>query len=171
MLLVGPSHSGKTTTGLALMLSGWKHLASDVVVLSKKNGNIVAYPAPGAPRVRPASFDLLPGLRAFVETQNETNALPPSGLLSVPPENWALPAPVRAICFPQVSGTSSSALQPLKSPLAVARLLEESVIRWDRSTLLQHIEFITALSQQARTFQLSLAPDMHELPGLLKGVL
>ena len=66
VLIVGPSGSGKTTTGLSLLLNGWKLLANDVLLLQVRPDGVYALPTPGAIGIRPPTLTLLPQLRDLV---------------------------------------------------------------------------------------------------------
>lgn len=171
VLLVGPSHSGKTTTGLALILGGYKHLASDVVALTVNEGRISAFPTAGVPRVRARSFELLPALRTYLAADEHERSDPGGRSITIPAERWDGAAPLVAICFPQVTDHAHTTLEELAPSVALARLMEESIDRWDSGTLLQHIDFLTKLSEQARHFTLNLAPDVHQLPQLIESSL
>lgn len=161
VLFVGPTHSGKTTTGLALLLAGWKHLASDVVILSQSDGAIVAHPTPGFVNVRPRTFELLPELRQLsVATQTDKAA---GTRLQLETAHWSAPAPITAICFPQITSDAQSRLEPLDASVALARLMEESVDRWDKGAFLDHMAFLTSLSQEASHYRLLLGSDVDKL--------
>ncbi|HZD10698.1 MAG TPA: hypothetical protein VE553_05085, partial [Candidatus Binatia bacterium] len=171
LLLVGPTHSGKTTTGLALVLAGWKHLASDVVVLSHATGDVLAYPTSGLLAARPPSFRLLPALRGLLREPNKAT-LPGGGKpIRLKADQWGKPLPVRAICFPALGPDDQCRLLPLPRAVALARLMEESIDRWDVAALPEHIEFLSKLVRQSRHFRLTLAPDIERLPGMLEGAL
>lgn len=170
ILFVGPSQSGKTTTGLALLLSGWKFLASDVVILSRSHGAITAYPTPGFVNVRPPTFELLPQLRELTARKRNSRAAA-RGRLQLKAAQWSEPAPVSAICFPQVTSASQSRLEPLDASVGLAQLMEESVDRWDTKALLQHMEFLTALSRQASYYRLHLGADVNALSRRLQKAL
>lgn len=171
VLFVGPTHSGKTTTGLALMLTGWKHLASDVVILARSESGIVAYPTPGFVTVRPRTFQMLPELRRLRASDQADERAVPGGYLHLESKLWGRPIPVVAICFPQVSAESKTRLEPLDASLALARLMEESVDRWDKDALLEHMAFLTALSDQAAHYHLLLGRDVGDLSERLQGAL
>lgn len=154
ILFVGPSHSGKTTTGLALLLAGCKHISSDVVILSQSDDAVVAHPTPGLVNVRAGTFELLPALRQ----------LGGGGRLQLKAEQWSDPAPIAAICFPDLTSQPQSSLEPLDASVALAQLMEESVDRWDSAVLLEHMEFLTTLSRQASHYRLLLGSDIDTLP-------
>lgn len=170
VLLVGPTHSGKTTTGLALLLSGWQHLAGDVVLLAQSDSGIRAHPTPGLLSARPKSFQLLPGLRQFLPGSSSQEPIVQPRLLLLTPDRWGGPDKIVAICFPEVSPESKSILHPIPTAVAMAHLMEESVDRWDVERLPQHMAFLDRLCRQARTYRLALAPDMDNLPMLLGNI-
>lgn len=168
ILFVGPSHSGKTTTGMALTFNGWKHMAGDVVIMAQTDGEIVAHPTPGILNIRPRTFDLLPELRELSARGKEQSAV---RRLQLKASQWSEPAPVAAICFPQITSKTKSRLEPLDAPVALARLMEESIDRWDTSALLDHMVFLTTLSRQASHYRLLLGSDVDKLSQHLKEVL
>lgn len=169
VLLVGPTQSGKTTTGLALLLSGWQHLGSDVVLLSQSDSGILAHPTPGLLSARPKSFQLLPELRQLLPESNREPILQPR-LLMLEPDQWGMPDKINAICFPELSSENHSSLYPIPTAVALARLMEESVDRWDVESLAQHMAFLERLCRQARAFRLALAPDVDNLPALVGSI-
>lgn len=170
LLLVGPTHSGKTTTGLALLLAGWGHLASDVVLLSPSTSGIRAHPTPGLLSARPKSFQLLPGLRRLLHDPIGSKPIRTPRRLSLTPDHWGKPDRVITLCFPELTSDSSSSLHPLPAAVALARLMEESVDRWDVDRLEQHMAFLERLCRQARSFRLALAPDVQQVPALLDSI-
>ena len=167
LLLVGPSHSGKTTTGLALLLAGWKHLASDVVVLAHSQSGLLAYPTAAELSARPHSFQMLPALRQLLTQPQSAQRIQREERLSLRPDQWSEAMLITAICFPQVTTRAQSTLEPLEPPMALARLMEQSVDRWDTITLSAHVDFLAALSRQARAYTLYLGRDVDRLPQLL----
>lgn len=170
VLFVGPTHSGKTTTGLALLLAGWKHLASDVVILSRSGSAIVAHPTPGFINVRPRTLELLPELRQL-SVGTETGNAAAGARLELEGTQWSPPAPVTAICFPQITSDAQSKLEPLDASIALARLMEESVDRWDKVALMDHMAFLTSLSQQVSHYRLLLGSDVDNLSQHLQAAL
>lgn len=171
LLLVGPSHSGKTTSGLRLVLAGHKHLASDVVLLSQVGNQIYAFPTPGTATIRARTLQLLPQLEALIEDDDSALAVQDGLRVRIAPEQWGAPAPVVAIFFPTIGGTTQSTVRPLEQGVALAKLMEESIDRWDSAVLLNHMAFLTALSQQARCLRLALGADVDSLPSLLESAL
>lgn len=75
LLLFAPSGYGKTTTSLALALSGYAHLGDDMVVLRQEGGDILAWGMPRSLKVqrRTATMfpEVLPHLGAFGGDEDE----------------------------------------------------------------------------------------------------
>jgi hypothetical protein len=167
VLIVGPSQSGKTTTGLSLLLAGWELLANDVVLLHARPDGVYALATPGDIGIRPGSFDLLPGLRAWVAAaapgkRQGSEAVTISGQRLVN-GRWAAPRRVNVLFAPHISRQAQSTLKPLPRAVALARLMEESVDRWDQPTLDAHVNVLETLCRQARTFTLHLGQDVAQL--------
>jgi hypothetical protein len=168
--MVGPTHSGKTTTELALVLAGWRHLASDVVLLSENDAGLLAHPTPGLLSARPKSFRLLPDLVSLLPDTDVPTSIGNARHLMLPADRWGQEDRVVAICFPELDGTERSSIHPLPSSVALARLMEQSVDRWDSGSLPQHMAFLERLCRQARCYRLVLAPDVERLPQLLRAI-
>ena len=170
VLMVGPTQSGKSTTGLALVLAGWKHLASDVILLSSPHGQVIAHPTVGLLSARPKSFRLLPDLRRLLPDPRPSGPVRDVRYLMLSQEHWGRPAPVVAICFPELTAAERSTIQPMPASVALARLMEESVDLWDSASLSKHMTFLESLCRQAPAYRLSLAPDVENLPKLMASI-
>lgn len=156
LMLVGRSESGKTTTGLNLLLNGWQLLGNDIVLLTPHQGEVWGLPTPGLVTIRPPTFDLLPDLKRFKASRDiDLN----SDQLNV----WAEPTRLTAIYFPHVKEQAHTERRPISQALALARLMEESVDLWDKSVVEDHIKFLAQLIQKTQTFQLELGQDMSQL--------
>lgn len=167
ILLVGRSGSGKTTTGLALLQAGWFYLGNDVVLLQARPDGVYALPTPGdVITVRPKSLDLLPGLRP------QTRQVPGQKgqvLVQEMASGWGETRPVTAVYFPLLEGARPrTSRQPLSRAIALSKLMEESVDRWDIVHLPTHLELLSQLTQQARLYDLLLGPNVGDLGELLE---
>lgn len=166
VLIVGPSGSGKTTTGLSLLLNGWKLLANDVLMLQIRPDGVYALPTPGAIGIRPPTLKLLPQLRDLV------GDLSGIGQIDVTPAlgnwvEWGEAVRVTAVYFPHIESRPQSQLAPLNRAVCLAHLMTESADQWDTAMLPAHLDILQKLSQQAAPYTLHLGPDVNQLPHLL----
>jgi len=169
ILLAGESGSGKSTTGLCLVRQGWAYLANDVVFLKEHEGIVEAWPTPGGISLDPTTVELLPHL-AHQFTGDRLRAgkqyFPAREII----EDWASPAPVAVICFPRVNGDAVSNIHKLSQSVAIARLMEGSIDRWDRPVLRDHIRLLERLGRQSESYDLSLGRDTEQLQRILNGL-
>lgn len=168
-LFVGPSGSGKTTTGLALLLAGWGYLANDVVLLARGDDGVYAFPTPSELAVRRKTFTLLPELGTLSGDGHGSFDARSAKTLQLDASSWAEASRVTVVCYPRIGTEGSSNLRPLPVAMGLARLMEESVDRWDWPTLDAHLDLLTDLGQQSRHYELELGPDVEELPDLIAG--
>lgn len=165
VIFAGPPGCGKTTTVLNLTLNGWGMLSNDTLLLQERPNGIYALPTPGGFSLRPDSVHHLPALAAHLPDEKPEHfyhlSLPQMGL------NWAKPAPISTIYFPEISSGQANKLLLQPPSLALAHLIESSLDRWDTTHLPAHISFLEQLSRQAQALSLQIA-NQQQLPALLK---
>ncbi len=166
-LLVGASGSGKTTSGLSLVLNGWELLSNDVVALQARPEGVFALPVPDMVSIRPFTFHLLPELarRLGRPPAAEPFSIPAGALTN---GRWAKPALVTAVYFPALYREAASAAIPINRAVCLARLMEQSIDQWDTAVLADHMNVLQILSRQAAPYTLRLARDIHSLPSLIR---
>jgi len=171
VLLVGPTNSGKTTSGLCLLLSNWKFLSNDVVLIRKEGEKIHAFPLPSGIGLTSHTLKLLPELADRYEwpkNKRQGQKLPyPLHLVT---EGWSDPAEVEIVCFPQIGDANATRLDPCGRAIALARLAEQSVDSWDRAYLEDSVEQLETLSWQADNFDLLMGRDLSQLAELLAAI-
>ena len=170
VLIVGEIGAGKTTTGLALLNSGWKLLSNDSPILSAEHR-----PSDGAVDVLayPGLLSAYPDtLRRFAELAG----LAPAGAVrektmfaaeAVYPDVWIEAAGAGAIIFPQIESRSSHALEHLPPPQALQIILPHAIEQWDKPMIPGHLALLTRLVQAAPAYRLRLGPDTRTLPAVL----
>ena len=167
-LLVGPSGSGKTTSGLALVAAGWGYLANDVTMLQLQKPLVLSLPTPGGIGISKKTAEIVPGLSNIWRSADKFEAaarlyFPPDQIVS----GWAEAAYVSRICFPEITLSGDSYLKPLGKALALARLMENSIDRWDHEYLSEHISLLEALCRQSECFKLYLGRNVNQLAELM----
>jgi hypothetical protein len=169
VLVVGPSGSGKTTTGLSLVLAGWELLANDILLIELRPDGVYALPTPGGLSIREETLRLLPDCRSLVSdaawAQGKYELTNQQVLYGRRPD----PRRVSAIYFCQVEERERAEIRPLSQAMALARLMEQSVDRWDEAMLDRHVGVLQELSQQVEAYSLRLGGDVWRLPELLGG--
>ena len=168
VIFVGATGNGKTTSGLSLLLEGWRLLCNDALLLRAGRDAILALPTPGSLNIREGITQFLPRLDEILKgmkiERGKYVATPPLLLGG----RWSDPAPVDRIFFPQIDGRTNTAVTPLGKAVCLARLMAESVDRWDEPMLQEHFTLLESLSQQATPYALHLGTDIAALPALLK---
>lgn len=178
VLIVGPSGSGKTTSGLALLLNGWQLLSNDILLLKERNRVIYALPTPGLVRIRPPTLKLLPTLAEYAPPTAhpaEPWLIPANHFIlrqagdaaSQEPGRWPDATPITTILFPHIERQPHSFLHPQNRAICLARLMAESMDRWDEHTLSDHLNVLQLLTRQAQAYNLHVGQLLQQLPALL----
>ena len=167
VLIVGPSGSGKTTTGLSLILAGWQLLCNDVLLIQNSPDGIIAHPTPDDITIRPKTFMLLPELTQFVPAGKSLDQVVDLTGNDLANGCWANATPLRAIYIPKIEERQRSEKRPLSRAVCLAQIMEESIDKWDKQTLSEHINTLQVLVHQAHPYTLHLGSNLNELPSLL----
>ena len=167
LLIVGSSGSGKTTTGLSMIMAGWELLANDILLIEARDSGIYALPTPGGLSIRKETLHLLPDCQQLLTDvpcvrgkYNVTNQL-------LWPDHTPEAVRISAVYFCQIEEGEVSYKRPLSQALALTQLMEQSVDRWDEQMFNQHLNILQQLSQQANCYTLHLGEDVPRLPQLL----
>jgi hypothetical protein len=115
-LLVGDTHSGKTTTTVNLLNAGWRYVSDDHVVLGRgADGRVTVE---GWPR----RFHLDEGWAAGTPGQPRAEVDPRDRW----PGSWLRSAPLAGILAPRVAAAEPTRLAPLPAADALAALIRQS---------------------------------------------
>jgi hypothetical protein len=170
ILIAGPSGSGKTTTGLSLILAGWRLLSNDVLLIRPAATGVIACPTPDDVTIRPKSFVLLPELVKFVPNKTSLEQIVTLTGYDLTNGQWGQPSLVKAIYIPQIEAREESEARPLSRAVCLAHLMEESVDKWDTQTLSAHIDALQTLCRQAQTYTLHLGSNAGNLPDVVPAI-
>jgi hypothetical protein len=170
VLLVGEIGAGKTTTGLALLNSGWKLLSNDSPILSTEHRpaggavDVLAYP--GLLSAYPDTLNRFPELAGLApaEAVREKTMFAAEAMY---PDVWIEAASAGAIVFPQIESRSSHALEHLPPPQALQIILPHAIEQWDKPMIPGHLALLTRLVQATPAYRLRLGSDTSTLPAVL----
>ncbi len=168
VLLIGESGSGKTTAGLSLIQQGWGYLANDVVILKRRGDSIWALPTPGGISITPKTAEILSlfisrGATMSEAKPNRKEYYPAIRLV----QSWSEAVPVEAVCFPTISVGGKSNVTNIQKATALAQIMEGSIDRWDDAMLVEHVNFLERLCDQAQCLTLQLGEDVGALSRIL----
>jgi len=162
VLLVGASHSGKTTTGLNLLLHRWRLLANDVVALQRDRCGVCAYPTPNLFTIRPKTFTLLPKLQKLLDaTPEQSVSFTSHNLIH---GRWGSLSKIGTILSPSIVSTPSTQIRSLPKAISISYLIEESLDAWDKTAVEAHTRFLTDLVSQAQTLSVMVGSDIAQIP-------
>jgi hypothetical protein len=149
-LLVGDSHSGKTTTCATLLTAGWRYVADDQIVLAPCVEGLVAEGWP-----REAHLD--PGWRDGQLTSTRVGV----DLGLVRPEAWAPQVVVKGVLFPSIAADRPTHLVPVAPADALGRVIRQSPwLLADRSVAPNALALLTTAAA-GPCFALSLGRDSY----------
>lgn len=171
VLLIGDSGAGKTTLTLSLVQAGWRYLADDALLLRRDNEHVAALALRRGFACREQTLHYFPHLPAA----HSPDLMDGKKLLTVEAIGNSA---VRLCCtphvllFPQIGGGPHSRLAPLDEASALTTLIRLSTgILTERASVVQQIEVLKALVQQARCYQLRLGADVYEAPAAVAALL
>lgn len=172
VLLVGDIGTGKTTSGLSLLDGGWNLVSNDSPLLSLEEDVVLTHAYPGLLAAYDDTLTRFPSLRRFMGSPSDPKAKRAFAAQKAFDDVWQLDAPARLLLFPQITpGLTTHRTEPMSSSEALLALLPNSIERWDRAFVPQHLAILNALVAQASTYRLYLAQNVHELPALIAGLL
>ena len=165
LLIVGGIGAGKTTTGMALLDSGWKLLSNDSPIINQE-AKVLQYP--GVLAAYSETYERFKSTKEFIPpswNSKEKICLSPT---KVWPDVWRATAPVRIILFPQIEQRKNHALEALTAPETLQRLLPHAVEQWDKAMIPQHLMVLRKLAEAARGYIFRLGPDVLGIPEKLE---
>jgi hypothetical protein len=160
-LLAGGTFSGKTTTCVGLIRSGWDYLADDHVVLGRGADGELS--VEGWPR----RFNLDHGY-ASGESRGVRGRVDPDGF---GPGRWRRAAPLGGVLLPRVQAELPTALAPVHPARVLARLLDQSPWLLADAGSAKAVLGLLQAAAGVPAFELRLGADTYRDSGRLRGVL
>lgn len=168
VLLVGHTGSGKTTTSLNLVLSGFNYLSQDRTLLQIGESGLAVLGFPEDLAITSKTLELLPDLK-----QRAGPLPPPTGKYqldpsTVFPHSFVAQARPGLILFPHITDSAQNRLQALSPQRALQRLLPNSLLASHPQIARQHFEALSQLVEGSQAFDLELGRDLKALPDLIR---
>ena len=166
LLLVGRSGSGKSTTTLALALSGWGFLGDDTCYLDGRSSG----PRPTV-RARWSDIHLTPeSLEALIPESDREHAflphssqkyfMPVAKTRGIDPKTDCLP---EWIVFPRVGEERTSTLEEMTPAEVLAEVAHQSLLPGRESASKAHFDALVTLCEGVRGFRLTSGWDLGEV--------
>lgn len=172
VLIGGPSGTGKSTTALRCLLSGFDYLGDDQFGLSvSADGSFIGYSLYNGARL---SAELLGQLPTFQRYTSPGDLLRDDKFLvllsQVLPAQVKRAATLRAILLPRISQSAKSRLKPASKGEAMLRLAPTSFFTPFGSGALG-FERLGQLTEQVPSYWLDMSEHLDEIPSLVQQVL
>ena len=170
ILFVAPSKHGKTTSGLAMIMSGWQLLANDTALLGEDSQGIISLLSPGSVNVRANSFRLIPSLSQYLDEDHPKDQISRYTIPRLELMNSSEITPMgklKRVYFPQIGDGEDHILSPVPRAVGLAHLMEASMDQWDNPTWLTHLNFLERLAPQVKFRYLTLGNNLDGLPPLI----
>lgn len=164
VLIVGGIGSGKTTTGMALLNSGWKLLSNDSPIIAT-GGEILSYP--GLIAAYPNTLNRFTATRSLIPLTAYANQKIVLAAESIWPDVWADHAQPSLILFPRIEQRADHQLERVSQPEALRLLLPHAIEQWDKAVIPAHLALLNQLVQAAPAYRLRLGPDTSTLPEMI----
>jgi len=173
LLIVGASGSGKSTLAAGLVLSGWRYLGDDTLLLRPSDGGVEAlafrkpFSLDSATCLR---FPQLGQCRAWSSHEAEgKRRLDMDRLFADRHQSSCVPT---TILFPRILGRTESALKPGNVVDVLGKLLEQSSPQlFDRATMESYLVLLRQLIAQSQSFGLKTGWDLYHDASILQRLL
>jgi hypothetical protein len=171
VLLVGASGSGKTTTGLNLVLNGFRFLSQDrtLLRLTGEGLDLLAFPEDLA--VTEASLTLLPNLRVRLGELPKAMGKHQLDPIQLFPQSLSQEAAPGLILFLRVAHADQTFIRPIRPAAALQRLLPNSLLASLPAVTARHFEALHRLAQDSRSYDVALGRDIERQPGIVRELL
>jgi len=163
LLLVAESDSGKSTTALNLVRSGWQYVSDDTVLLRPASEAVYADSFRRDFCLDPEAADLFPELagRDWPASPSDATKWRVS-LEQVYPSQFAKTCCPQAIVLPSIESSATSALAPMPRRTMLGHLMQQgglTLVPGTQATQ-RYLDVLRQLVTQARTYRLRAGRDL-----------
>jgi len=162
-LIAGNAHAGKSTTAALLAASGWRVGTDDAAFLTRRDDRIIVHTCRAPIALREGGYRLLAREGGVTLTERGKVGYWPEDLGGV----WTPLVNPEIVIFTAV-GKAKTTAKPLDRRGALAEL-----VRWSAWVMLEpdlaqsHLDVLSGLTGQARTFRVRLGRDLFSRPNRL----
>jgi hypothetical protein len=167
-LLVGDIGAGKTTTGIALIDSGWKLMSNDSPIIAL-DGRALSYP--GYVAAYPDTLAMFESTRKLIEEVEDNKQKIEFSAGDLWPNVWQHESTSGVILFPQIQDVGQHVLEPLSKAEALGRLLPHTIDSWDEKMQESHLKAMEELVEASEAYLLRLGRDSKSLPDIIAATL
>ena len=170
-LISGDGGSGKTTSALNLVRSGFDYVSDDSLIVDNREGFIRVSPWYHDFHVESDTCRRYAELWHFADIslgEGEKHSIDISRYFKGRPKKWIEPS---VILFPRISAQKNSMLSPLKSMEMFSRLLKQIFLGSDPVVAERQLEIIKMLAQTTCGYELISGEDLLEDPEKLSSLI
>lgn len=170
VLLIGNEDTTRTTVGLSLIDAGWQLLSITSPLLSEE-GQVLSFPslltAPPDTYTRFNGFSDLAN-RAAREVTSHSVVVSPEAIWS---NVWTERGSIRSFFFLRFEERDRPAVETMRTPEALRRLVPHAIEQWDRDMVPKHLRLLRRTIDLAPSYRLRIGSDVSAIPALLASAL
>ncbi len=169
VIFSGRGGSGKSTSAVALVRSGFELLGDDLILLQSNSAGVRVLSWPQRIRVTRKTAAMVPEI---AHLRNAPGRLKKAfSLRDVYGRDHALSARPRLILFPELTRQPGHAAVPLDPATALCRLLPNSLYVVEPQTAAKHFDALARLTAACRCFVLRCGTNIGDLPAVVEKLL
>lgn len=176
IVIPGAPGSGKTTTTLRLMKSGFKVLTDERLFLQKDNSDIYALGFDEEIFITDKTISFFPELKFLKETPLYKRGVQFKRRLEIKkvyPNSIAKKTKVHLLIFPKITANQKTRIEPLPKHNAFVKMLNRGITPPDLKddiALTNQIDLYSNLIQSVRAYNLFMGKRLDEIPKLISGL-
>jgi hypothetical protein len=171
LLIAGTSGTGKSTLTLALMRAGFGFMGDDMVFIVKRPDGLRILGFHDEIDLTDDTARMFPELHFLLDRPTRPG-WPKRQLLAedVYDVNIAREANPEVIIFPRVAHTQRTAITPISTGQAFMELMP-SILLMEKRSSQEHLNALSELARQCRSYRLDTGHDIDAIPDLLRSLL